>query len=173
MKHKIVIQLDAKDLDIVYQKENKILNVFDFLYPNLHMDELLCLSCYSDEIIHTCFEHNLKRIKDPTILNIVDNIVPISNYKRMLLYNYMKQLKHNIRMDELIWDILERLTSSKIEIIEKNLLPTRRDNPTYRCYLDNGFHSETIHYILHDPTTGEYYPIRNKVIGEESTASRH
>ena len=168
----------SPNVKFVYQKENKIITALEHLFPDLKIDELISLSCYDDEIVKTCFENHFQKIKNATILGIIDNTLPISNYKRMLLYCYFKQIKQTLtKLDDFMWNLLEHLLHCKIIIIEKNLLPSRKDNPSFKYHLDNLENLENIKnsinenqgikrdqekrivYLLFDPTTFEYYPI--------------
>lgn len=163
-RRRVNFEIASSDLKFVYQKVNKIVPSLEYLFPDKKIDELISLCCYDDEIIKVCFEKNILKIKDPAILGILDNHyqIPITNYKRMLLSQHFKNIKENlIKMDDLVWNILERLLDCKIEIIEKNLLPSRKDNPTFKYHLENEFSAEKKVYLLHDPATNEYYPIKS------------
>jgi len=150
----------------MYQKENKIINALEYLFPEYKIDALISLSCFDDAML----EH-IQKIKDPRVVEILERdrksqsqfqsqLYVISNYKKMLLSCHFKQVKQYLtRMDECIWNLLERLLQCKIEIIEKNLLPSRRDLPTFKYSIENEYQSEKKVYLLHDPTTLEYYPV--------------
>jgi hypothetical protein len=147
-----------------YQKENRIINALQYFFDEKGIDVAvrIATSCYDDTIIQECFEKNHSKIKDTGLLSIIDNKFPICNYKRMLLYNYWNDLKSHIKMDDFLWDLIERVFGVELVIIEKNLLQSRKDNPTYMMRNTSPFVAlekrEKI-FILYDPCTHEYYPI--------------
>lgn len=145
------------NIKFMYQKENKIINALEYLFPEYKIDALISLSCFDDALL----EH-VQKIKDPRVVEILerDRKSQLSNYKKMLLSCHFKQIKQYLtRMDEYIWNLLERLLQCKIEIIEKNLLPSRKDLPTFKYSIENDYQSEKKIFLLHDPTTLEYYPV--------------